>query len=79
MQVRMPTRAGVDRILRDPQGPRDFVDAMNAEFGPSFKPPLPKRNECWSVTSIISTTGENVGTLKDIRQAHELWFRAKVL
>ena len=65
-----PARADVDVIIHRVQGPRDLIRGMNKEYAARYDEPV---SEGWKAVRLVSSTGEEYGTLFEVRQAYQVW------
>ncbi|KAL9069024.1 MAG: hypothetical protein Q9161_005782 [Pseudevernia consocians] len=65
-----PAREDSDGILRSIQGPRDLIGGMNDEYTSRYDHAV---QGGWKDVELRSSTGQDIGTLYDVRQAYQVW------
>ena len=58
------------------QGPRDLISAMNVEYASKHDAPV---QEGWKEVRLVSSSGQDFGTLHEVRQAYQMWGDQKKL
>ena len=56
--------------LTSVQGPRDLIVGMNKEYAERYDAPV---QEGWKEVRLVSSSGQDFGTLHEVRQAYQVW------
>ena len=58
------------RTLTSIRGPRDLISGMNEEYAARYDDPV---QEGWKEVRLLSSSGEDFGTLHEVRQGYQVW------